>query len=135
MPTRKSSASTVANEIRRMLKRGGSAEHAKGVQWFFKEEVQSRGWYTAALRREAVKQRRIILQEHDLNFLIQVADRLFFGGVLEEKNFAVFLLEKLDSKFGDAEFQLFESWLPRISSWADHDALAYSLIGQMVVMK
>jgi len=135
MPTRKSSASTVASEIRRMLKRGGSAEHAKGVQWFFKEEIKSHGWYTAALRREAVRQRRIILQEQGLDFLLEVADRLFAGEVHEEKNFAVFLLEKLHGGFGDAEFKRLESWLPRISSWADHDALVYCLIGPMVVIK
>src|SRR5262249_51237196 len=51
------------------------------------------------------------------------------------KNFAVYLLEKLPKKFGDAEFKRLESWLPRISSWADHDALVYNLIGQMVLMK
>ena len=135
MSKRRSSAATVALEIRHMLKHGGSPEHAKGVQWFFKEEIQSHGWYTAALRREAIKQRRVILQEHDLDFLLEVADRLFAGVVLEEKNFAVFLLEKLPEKFGDAEFKRLESWLPRISSWADHDALVYYLIGQMIVMK
>ena len=58
------------------------------MQWFFKEEVKSHGWYTAALRSEAVRQRRLILQEHGLDFLLKVADRLFAGEVLEEKNFA-----------------------------------------------
>ncbi len=132
---RKSTPASIARQIRQMLQDGGSAEHAKGVQWFFKEEVQSYGWYTAALRREAAKQRNIILQEHGLDFLLEVADGLFTGEVLEEKNFAVCLLEKLPEKFGDAEFRLLESWLPRISTWADHDALVYYLIGPMVVMK
>src|SRR5262249_6046622 len=80
-------------------------------------------------------QRRAILQEHGLDFLLEVADQLFTGEVLEEHNFAVYLLEKLTDKFGDAEFERLESWLPRISSWADHDALVYSLIGQMIAMK
>jgi 3-methyladenine DNA glycosylase AlkD len=30
---------------------------------------------------------------------------------------------------------LFESWLPRISSWADHDALVHYLIAPMVAAK
>jgi 3-methyladenine DNA glycosylase AlkD len=45
------------------------------------------------------------------------------------------LLEKLDREFGDAEFKLFESWLDRISSWADHDGLVHSLIAPMIVVK
>ena len=135
MSKSKSSPVTVAYEIHRILKNGGSSEHAKGVQWFFKEEVKSRGWYTAALRREAVKQRKIILQEYGLPFLLEVAERLFTSEVLEEKTFAVLLLEKQCDKFGDTELKRLESWLPRISSWADHDALVYYLIGPMVMMK
>ena len=52
--------------------------------------------------------------------------------MLEEKVAAVFLLEKLDAEFGDREFKLFDSWLDRISSWAEHDALVHDLIAPMV---
>lgn len=122
----------VAADIRRMLKDGGSADHALGVQWFFKEEIKSHGWYTAALRRAAIRFRRTILNEQGLPFLLQVADNLFSGRVLEEKIFAVFLLGNLTDNFGDAEFRLFESWLSRISSWSDHDGLVHYLIAPMV---
>jgi 3-methyladenine DNA glycosylase AlkD len=122
----------VAAQIRSALKGGGSAEHAAGVQWFFKDEIKSHGWYTADLRRAVRRCRREILQEHDLSFLVRVADELFSGSVLEEKVAAVFLLEKLDAQFGDREFRRFESWLDRVSSWADHDALVHSLISPMV---
>ena len=44
-----------AEQIRHELQIGGSAQHAAGVQWFFKEEIQSHGWYTAALRKAAVQ--------------------------------------------------------------------------------
>ena len=60
---------------------------------------------------------------------------MFSGSNLEEKIAAVFLLEKLDAQFGDREFRMFESWLDRISSWADHDGLVHYLIGPMVVAK
>jgi 3-methyladenine DNA glycosylase AlkD len=121
-----------AAQIRHALKDGGSAEHAAGVQWFFKDEVKSHGWYTADLRRSAVRFRRELRKEHGLDFLIAVADQLFSGSVLEEKVAAVFLLEKLDAEFGEREFDLFESWLDRISSWADHDALVHDLIAPMI---
>jgi 3-methyladenine DNA glycosylase AlkD len=129
------SASRAADEIRRLLKTGGTAEHAAGVQWFFKEEIKSHGWYTADLRRAAVKCRRQIIEEFGLFFLLQVADQLFSGRNLEEKIFAVFLLENLTAEFGDSEFRLFESWLARISSWADHDGLVHYLISPMVAAK
>jgi len=122
----------IAAHIRRVLKDGGSAPHAEGVQWFFKEEIQSRGWYTAELRKVAVRFRRAILRERNLDFLVKVADRLFRGRVLEEKVFGVFLLEKVVDQLGDAEFRLFESWLSRISSWADHDGLVHYLIAPMI---
>jgi 3-methyladenine DNA glycosylase AlkD len=124
--------STVAAEIRQGLKDGGSAEHATGVQWFFKEEIKSHGWYTAALRKAAVHFRRSIAREHGMDFVVLVADKLFNGRNLEEKVFAVFLLEKQTDNFGDNEFQLFASWLDRVSSWADHDALAHDLLAPMM---
>src|SRR4030081_546004 len=109
----KHTATAVAAQIRRSLKAGGSAEHAQGVQWFFKEEIKSHGWYTADLRRAAIRLREEIRKERGLGFLLKVADHLFSGSVLEEKIAAVFLLEKLDGEFGDSEFKLFESWLDR----------------------
>ena len=135
MPNPKTSPSAVATQIRSALKGGGSAEHAAGVQWFFKEEIKSHGWYTAELRRAIRQCRREILREHDFDFLVRAADKLFSGQVLEEKVAAVFLLEKLDAQCGDREFKLFESWLDRISSWADHDSLVHSLIAPMVAAK
>jgi len=132
---RRPTPASIASQIRRILKDGGSAEHAAGVQWFFKEEITSHGWYTAALRQAAIRTGRDIGKEFGLNFVFEVADRLFSGQVLEEKNFAVFLLENLAARFGNAEFKWLESWLPRVSSWADHDALVHYLIAPMIVAK
>src|SRR5215469_7857527 len=122
-----------AGKIRRILRRDGSVEHAEGVQWFFKEEIKSHGWYAADLRRLAGAYRRSVQKELGLAFLVHLADQLFSGRVLEEKVFAVLLLEKLTTHFEDSHFALLESWLDRISSWADHDALVHYLIGPMIV--
>jgi 3-methyladenine DNA glycosylase AlkD len=135
MPKRKVTPAYIADHIRRVLADGGSAPHAEGVQHFFKEVVKSRGWYTAELRKVAVRFRRTILREQGLAFLIKVADELFSGDVLEEKVFAVLMLERITGQLGDGEFKLFESWLKRISSWAEHDGLVHYLIAPMVAMK
>lgn len=127
--------SDVAAQIRRILKDGGSRKHAAGVQWFFKDEIKSYGWRAADLRRKARELRKQILKEQDFDFLVKVADDLFSGSVLEEKTGAVLLLENLDSRFTEGEFRLFGTWLNRISSWADHDALVHCLIAPMVVAK
>ena len=132
MPTRKLSPQYIASHIRRVLKDGGSAPHSEEVQWFFKEEVKSRGWYTAELRKVAVRFRRTMVQEQGIDFVVQVSDELFSGSYLEEKVLAVFLLEKQTRLLGDHEFKLFTSWLDRVSSWADHDALAHYLLAPMV---
>ena len=135
MPSRHSTPVQIATQIRQVLKHGGSPEHAAGVQWFFKNEIKSHGWFTADLRRAARSFRLEIRKEFGLDFLIEVADEIFSGTVLEEKVVAVFLLEKLDAEFGDREFKLFESWLDRISNWADHDALVHDLIAPMVASR
>src|SRR5581483_3137538 len=132
MAKRRITPNYIAAHIRRVLKDGGSAPHAAEVQWFFKEEIRSRGWYTAELRKVAVRFRRSILNDRDQDFLVAVADKLFRGRVLEEKIFAVFLLENHTGKLDDHKFKLFGSWLDRVSTWADHDALVQYLIGPMI---
>ena len=124
----------IARHIRIVIKNGGSAPHTVEVQRFFKHQVKSRGWYTGELRKVAVRFRRTILAEHGLQYLLQVADQLFRGKVLEENIFAILMLQGLVDEFGKPEFKLFESWLERISSWADHDGLVHDLIGPMVAV-
>jgi 3-methyladenine DNA glycosylase AlkD len=132
MPKQKVTPKYIADHIRRVLKDGGSAAHSKEVQWFFKEVIQSRGWYTGELRKVAVRFRRTIIEERGIEFLVQVADLLFTGRMLEEKVFAVFLLEKQTHLLSEKEFRLFASWIDRISSWADHDGLTHYLLAPMV---
>lgn len=135
MTKRKITPRYIADHIRRVLKDGGSAPHAEGVQRFFKEEIRSRGWYTAEMRKVARRSSRTIVNEQGVEFLVQVADDLFRGAILEEKVFAVLLLQGLTGQFKDREFRRFESWLSRISSWADHDGLVHYLIAPMVASK
>ncbi len=125
----------IADHIRRVLKDGGSAPHSEDVQHFFKEQMKSRGWYTAELRKFAVRFRRSIARERGMDFVVQVADNLFSGRILEEKVMAVFLLEKQTPRFSDDEFKLFASWLDRVTNWSDHDALAHDLLAPMVAAK
>jgi len=135
MPEPKITPAKVAAEIRSILKLEGSAEHAQGVQWFFKEEIRSHGWYTADLRRLASHFRRTLGKQQGLECLVRVADRLFTGRILEEKIVAVFLLENSIARFDEEQFNLFESWIDRISSWADHDGLVHYLIAPLMAAK
>ena len=125
------SATSIVGNVVRHLEEHGSAEHAAGVQWFFKEEVRSHGWYTAALRRYAKALHKQLAADQAL--LLDVADRLFRSPFLEEKALAVTMLQPSLGRFGSAEFRRFETWLGLVSSWADHDALAMYLVGPMLV--
>jgi 3-methyladenine DNA glycosylase AlkD len=126
-------ASYIAAHLRTVLKTGGSTPHTEEVQHFFKNEIKSRGWYTAEIRKLARRFTKVLKNDAGLDYLVEVANLLFQGHVLEEKILGVFLLEKETAEFGDREFRLFEQWLKRISAWADHDALVHDLIGPMVV--
>jgi 3-methyladenine DNA glycosylase AlkD len=128
----KKTPSYIAKHIRTVIKNSGSAPHTEEVQRFFKHEVTSRGWYTGELRKVAVRFRRTIIAENGVPFLLQVSDQLFRGEVLEEKVFAVVMLQGIVERFSKPEFNLFESWLDRITTWADHDALVHYLIGPMI---
>ena len=86
-----------------------------------------------AVSTNTVRAALLLLAEQGLDYLVQVADQLFSGDVLEEKNMAVMLLEKSVHECGAKQFRLFDQWLDRVSNWADHDALLHYLIGPMMV--
>lgn len=127
------SPANLAKHIRKLLRDHGSAEHAAGVQRFFTEPVASHGWRAPDLRKAAVRMRRAIPAHAGPDYLLQVADKLFRGRVIEEKAMAVLLLEKSVAEFGEREFRLLESWLDRVRNWDDHDALVHMLLGPMLV--
>jgi 3-methyladenine DNA glycosylase AlkD len=58
---------------------------------------------------------------------------LFQGSILEEKILAVLLLEPCVGDLTSTHFKLFEQWLDRVSTWADHDSLVQYIIGPMIV--
>jgi len=129
---RPKSATAWSQDLKQRLRAGGSPALARSNQRFFAEPIRSYGWKTAALRRFARRTQREIFAEGGLPLLLQVADRLFSGTVTEEKYLAVLLLENRTRDFGDLEFHRFERWLPRITNWAEHDALVHSLIGPLM---
>src|SRR3954451_23572360 len=124
----------IAGHLRQVLINGASAPHTLEVEHFFKQEIQSRGWYTGEIRKLARRFEKVIKGDAGLEYLIAVADDLFHGDVLEEKVLAVFLLERSVREFGPKHFKLFESWLARASTWADHDALVIYLVGPLVAL-
>ncbi len=126
-------AKYIADHLRQVLLDGAAAPHTAEVEHFFKHEISSRGWYTGELRRLARRFSKVIKRDAGLAYLVSVADDLFHGDVLEEKVLAVLLLENCTAQLTAADFRLFEAWLDRISTWADHDALCHYLIGPMMV--
>jgi 3-methyladenine DNA glycosylase AlkD len=123
----------IANHLREVLIDGASAPHTIEVENFFKQEISSRGWRAPELRALAKRFRKVIYRDAGLDYLVAVADNLFNGRVLEEKVLAVLLLEGLSTELQPKHFKTFESWLARISSWADHDALCNYIIGPLMV--
>jgi len=125
-------AKYIADHLRQVLVNGASAPHTIEVERFFKEEIQSRGWRAVELRKLARRFTKVIKSDASLPYLIDVADNLFRGRVLEEKVLAVLLLETSTKDMTRADFELFEGWLKRVSTWADHDALASYLLGPIM---
>jgi 3-methyladenine DNA glycosylase AlkD len=125
-------AKYIADHLRQVLVNGASAPHTIEVQRFFKEEIQSRGWRAVELRKLARRFTKVIKGDAGLPYLIEVADLLFQGNVLEEKILAVLLLETSTKSMTRADFKLFEQWLDRVSTWADHDALASYILGEIM---
>ncbi len=123
----------IANHLRTVLQNGASAPHTAEVEWFFKNEIQSRGWYTQELRKVARRFSRAIANDAGIDYLFDVCDDLFHGKVLEEKVLAVLMLEDKVAQLNEGHFKRLVGWLGRVSTWADHDGLVSYLIGPLMV--
>jgi 3-methyladenine DNA glycosylase AlkD len=124
----------IANHLRTVLKTGASAPHTAEVEHFFKNEIQSRGWYTDEIRKAARRFSRTIANDAGIDYLFDVCDELFRGNVLEEKVLAVLMLEDKVADLREAHFKRLVGWLDRVSTWADHDGLVSYLIGPLLVV-
>src|SRR3569832_2008577 len=107
-------AKYIADLLRQVLINGASAPHTVEVQRFFKEEIQSRGWRAHELRKLARRFTKVIKGDAGLAYLIEIADDLFKGRVLEEKILAVLLLETSTKQMTGADLHRFETWLKRV---------------------
>lgn len=125
----------IADHLRTVLKNGASAPHTVEVQRFFKDEIQSRGWYTDELRKLARRFSRVVANDAGIDYLFDVCDNLFRGKMLEEKILAVLMLEDKVDDLMEAHFRRLITWLDRVSTWADHDALASYLLGPLMVLE
>ena len=125
----------IADHLRTVLKNGASAPHTAEVESFFKNEIQSRGWYTDELRKLARRFSRVVANDAGIDYLFNVCDNLFIGKVLEEKVLAVLMLEDKVANLTEVHFKKLISWLDRVSTWADHDALASYLLGPLMVLE
>jgi 3-methyladenine DNA glycosylase AlkD len=125
----------LAAEIRRTLAARGSNMVAVSAQRFFKEVIQAHGWRTAPLRKFAHEQRKLVQKSSGIAAVVELADELFRGEIIEEKTFAVLLLEQSAAKLSDHDFRLFEQWLDRVSNWGDHDGVVMYLIGPMMLAR
>ncbi len=123
----------IANHLRTVLKNGASAPHTAEVERFFKNEIQSRGWYTQELRKLARRFSRTIANDAGVDYLFDVCDDLFHGKVLEEKVLGVLMLEDKVDQLHDDHFKRLVGWLNRVNTWADHDGLVSYLIGPLMV--
>lgn len=127
------SPAQIARHLHHVIDRGGAAPYSEDVQRFFREKVQARGWRTHELRHVARRLRRVLRHEMGEDFVLAVADRLFRGRVIDNKSVAVMLLEPHAARLDEKAFRRFDSWLDRVTNWAEHDALAHNLLGPMLV--
>ena len=124
----------IADHLRTVLKNGASAPHTVEVQRFFKDEIQSRGWYTDELRKLARRFSRVLVRDCGIDYLFDVCNNLFHGRMLEDKVLAVLMLEDKVDILTETHFKKLIAWLDRVSTWADHDALASYLLGPLMVV-
>jgi 3-methyladenine DNA glycosylase AlkD len=111
-----------ASHLKRRLKELASPERRRSTERFFKEPVRCLGVSTPDVRRlsgEAAKEYRGAKLEFQA--ILNIADRLWRGGILEERVLAVVLLARFKRSFTRDHWDHLDSWVDGLTNWGETD--------------
>ncbi len=119
--------------LKRRLREMADPEARRSQQGFFKEPVRGLGVRVPDLRRlagEAAKEYRGA--KLGLDNVLQMADRLWRGGVIEERLLAVLVLSKFRRQLEPAHWKHLDAWVDGLTNWAETDGLCLELLSPLL---
>jgi 3-methyladenine DNA glycosylase AlkD len=123
-----------ASHLKRRLKELASPERRRSTERFFKEPVRCLGVSTPDVRRlsgEAAKEYRGAKLEFQA--ILNFADRLWRGGILEERVLAVVLLARFKHSFTRDHWDHLDSWVDGLTNWGETDGLCCEVLAPLIV--
>jgi 3-methyladenine DNA glycosylase AlkD len=100
---------------------------------FFREPVRCLGVQTPDVRRLASAAAREYRRRNlPIEAVLAIADRLWRGGVLEERALAVVILGRFSRRLERRHWRRFEGWVSGLSNWAETDALCGEVLAPIL---
>ena len=122
----------IIEDIRRAIKAAADPATLASFQRFFKEGVTAYGLKAAEMRRitnlfwQDVKDR-------PKDAIYRLGEELLASGYYEEGTVAIGWADKLEPRYDEGDFRIFERWLDTyVHNWAHCDGLCNHPIGSMV---
>jgi 3-methyladenine DNA glycosylase AlkD len=123
----------IIGAVRRELKAAADPKTLASFQRFFKEGVTAYGLKTAAMRRVSERFWKDVkdLPKADIFRLCEV---LLGAGYYEEGAVAIGWAQRLEPRYDESDFKVFERWLDTyVHNWAHCDTLCNHPVGALVM--
>ena len=119
--------------LKRCLRGLADPERRLSTQRFFKEPVRCIGVAVPDIRRlagEAAKEYRRAKLEFDA--ILQIADRLWRGSILEERILAVVIVSKFKRRLDSGHWDHFDGWVEGLTNWGETDGLCSEVLAPLL---
>ncbi|MGH2403351.1 MAG: DNA alkylation repair protein [bacterium] len=138
MPRSHPSGRITAASLRATLRAHADPAHAAGAQRYFVDGVKTYGVHRETLHRlsreaaAALKAAPGGKTGVGLTRALEIGDRLFRSGNLDEASVATRIVERFSRGVTPAHLARFDRWVDSLRDWASCDALCGELIGPLV---
>ncbi|UCC72515.1 MAG: DNA alkylation repair protein [Gemmatimonadota bacterium] len=122
-----------ARRLKRLLREAADPETREGQLRYVKGPLRSLGVKAADIHRTASAAAREYRGARlDLDQVIQIADRLWKPGILEERALAVLIVGKFKRHLERRHWDHFDAWVDSLSNWAETDGICGEILGPLL---
>jgi len=122
--------SSIAEEIRKELRRHANPAGVEKAKRFFKEPIDTLGLSTPETREVAkLFYPRL---KGDTLLALEVGGELHTSGVLEEAGVAVGIIKQMRRSLRSEHFDTFDGWVDHLTNWANTDSLCCDLVSETI---
>lgn len=122
-----------ASRLKRLLRQAADPVKREGQLAYFKEPIRPLGVAGPEMHRiAAAAAREYRSAELSLDDVIEIAERLWKPGILEERMLAVLIVGRFSRRLEKRHWSRFDGWVDSLTNWAETDGVCTKIFDPLL---